>query len=265
MLAGCGGSQQAIVPATTNAAAPSFRYDKTFSYTGEKEAFQVPRGVKWLRIIALGAGGASKANDAGGRGGRVYAIVPVISGETLLVYVGGAGSGATGGFNGGGGGGYVGGYQPGYGGGGASDVRRNGDRLADRILVAGGGGGQGGYDDFRRIAFGDGGKGGGSTGGTGSADTAASARAPTPAPMGATPEREERKGTAAPVASAELMRTVSAILAAAEGAALAAPAARVPRADRRLDGPEAAGGRLVLRRTHLAQIRDVARLENGDR
>ena len=76
--------------------------------------------------------------------------MPVTSGEKMLVFVGGAGSGSMGGFNGGANGG--GGVAPdsycprsdGRGGGGSSDLRVGGDKLGDRILVAAGGGGSGG-------------------------------------------------------------------------------------------------------------------------
>ena len=101
--------------------------------------------------------------------------IPVKPRETLYVRVGGRGLGgdypgsAGGGFNGGGSGGN-GGYWGGHGGGGASDVREGGDRLKDRILVAGGGAGQGtGYYAWDCTA----GNGGGTVGGNGTGNTQA--------------------------------------------------------------------------------------------
>jgi hypothetical protein len=101
-------------------------------------------------VVARGAAGAGQSGSYNGyyenfgRGGRVYAVIPVKPGEKLHVFVGGQGS-TTGGFNGGG--------NPGstpqqrgatcYGGGGASDVRDGMHGLRDRIVVAAGGGGQG--------------------------------------------------------------------------------------------------------------------------
>ena len=101
--------------------------------------------------------------DPGARGGRVFAELPVISGEHLAVFVGGAANGTSGGFNGGGSAKFY-TSSGGYGGGGASDIREGGVSLHDRILVVGGGGGQGG---FNYDGYGAGGKGGGSGAGSG--------------------------------------------------------------------------------------------------
>lgn len=74
-------------------------------------------------------------------GARVVSTIRVVPGETLRIYTGGAPTGSRGGFNGGGDHGVLGSNIGGSGGGGATDVRR-GPRygLADRLLVAGGGG-----------------------------------------------------------------------------------------------------------------------------
>jgi hypothetical protein len=141
-------------------------HSRTFYYTGAEQSFKVPTSVTRITVVARGGGGAGAASSSetrGGRGGRVFAIVPVTPGEKLYIYVGGAGNEMTGGFNGG----ASGGSNPsprdwnGYGAGGATDVREGGRKLSDRIIVAGGGGGAGGHDG----AFG--GKGGGATGGDG--------------------------------------------------------------------------------------------------
>ena len=135
-----------------------------FKYVGHRQTFEVPSGVTQLRIDAFGASGAGSAP---GSGGHVQATIPVTSGTRLAIYVGGAGSGATGGYNGGGDAGEAGSCKSclaGSGGGGASDVRADGDGLSDRIMVAGGGGGTGAY---AWSGYGVGGNGGGSIGGFG--------------------------------------------------------------------------------------------------
>jgi hypothetical protein len=108
---------------------------QTFSYTGAAQTFTVPNGV--TRITATVVGAAANVIGLGGFGEEVVATLPVTSGETLNIYVGGSVSISTsaGGFNGGGSG------CVGCGGGGASDIREGGAALANRIIVAGGGGG----------------------------------------------------------------------------------------------------------------------------
>ncbi len=163
LLAGCGASQIPMSAAPGAAAPLAFSHHKTFRYVGKKQSFKVPRGVTQIRVIALGGDGGGSSATA--RGGRVSAILPVKPLERLWIYVGGAGTLTAGGFNGGAPGGQNGfGRTDGYGGGGASDVREGGGALGDRILVAGGGGGQGGFDDKN---YGVGGAGGAKTGGTG--------------------------------------------------------------------------------------------------
>ena len=118
----------------------------TFSYTGAQQTFVVPPGVTSILATAYGAQGGC---SLGGRGGEAIARFPVTPGETLYVYVGGAGQCGTpgmlpGGFNGGGAK-YTtsGDFWEGGSGGGASDVRRGGTALTNRVVVAGGGGGRG--------------------------------------------------------------------------------------------------------------------------
>jgi hypothetical protein len=175
LLTGCGGLSPAAAPGGGNGAIQLEPRRKTFSYTGHPERFVVQSGVTTIKVDAIGAAGAGYSytrNCYGpcfGRGGRIEAEIRVKPGETLYVRVGGRGLGGNysgsggGGFNGGGSGG-DGGYWGGHGGGGASDVREGGDQFKDRILVAGGGGGQGtGYDAF----FGTGADGGSTVGGNG--------------------------------------------------------------------------------------------------
>lgn len=157
MLAGCGGhTYGSAVPLVNDSGdAPNHH---AFYFTGDAQSFKVPAGVKFITVVARGAGGAPAPygdyDKTHGRGGRVHAVVPVRPGETLYVFVGGEGSGEIGvgsggtGFNGGAAGGLYpscgrSGYKCyGSGGGGASDVREN-IQLVNRIIVAGGGGGAG--------------------------------------------------------------------------------------------------------------------------
>ena len=150
---------------------------RQFDFTGEPQQFIVPAGVTLITVDAYGARGGDGWNvdnggsvkGVGGLGGSVQATLAVTAGETLYIYVGGAGEDATtgpgaGGWNGGGDGegsdsGYLGG-----GGGGASDVRRGGQALTDRILVAGGGGSGSGWCTS---GDGNGGQGGETVGGEG--------------------------------------------------------------------------------------------------
>ncbi|MGC2407019.1 MAG: hypothetical protein WA431_11485 [Candidatus Cybelea sp.] len=159
MLAGCGGhAGGSAMPLVYPSSDASVRHH-TFQFTGTMQSFNVPAGVTFITVVARGAGGAPapypRYPKTTGRGGRVYAVIPVTPGQWLHVFVGGegsaegagVGSGGTG-FNGGAAGGlypYCGrsGYKCyGFGGGGASDVRENGLRTS-RIIVAGGGGGAG--------------------------------------------------------------------------------------------------------------------------
>lgn len=146
LLSACGGSS---VPQTSSNAASdvsALKSSKTFTYTGKVQTFKVPAGVTQITVVAHGGEGGGFSVDPStnspGRPGRVYAIIPVHPGEKLYVVVGG--SGARGGFNGGGTGGSSGSEKyTGNPGGGASDVRADGDTLNDRSIVYYGGGGGG--------------------------------------------------------------------------------------------------------------------------
>jgi hypothetical protein len=163
MLAGCGESHQLIGAPGPSGTDKALSHHLTFRYTGEEQSFKVPVGIKWITVVALGAGGGGPYS---GRGGRLSAELPVMHGEHLAVFVGGTTAGASGGYNGGGQGVTNSGATTGYGGGGATDIRQGGSALSNRILVVGGGGGQGGefpsYENDGR-----GGKGGGSIAGAG--------------------------------------------------------------------------------------------------
>ncbi len=176
LLSGCGGSQPPIAAPDAMPPATLTTHLRAFSYTGAKQTFVVPRGVTRIAVVALGAAGSGHDSvpcdpdrDCFGRGGRVYAEIPVKPREKLYVYVGGKGKSAAGGFNGGGDAGTPGrGRFPGYGGGGASDVREGDNKLKDRVLVAAGGGGQGGPGSALSLYYdSSGGNGGGKDGESG--------------------------------------------------------------------------------------------------
>jgi PKD repeat protein len=151
-----------ITVSGTPAATESCSGSQEFLFTGGAQSFVVPAGATSLSIDARGAsGGAAHSEAVFGLGGRTQATVTTTPGETLHIYVGGAGvTGVSatiqsGGFNGGGSSGRGGGS-----GGGASDVRQGGTALANRVVVAGGGGGTGG-DPASGSGGGRGGDGGG--------------------------------------------------------------------------------------------------------
>jgi hypothetical protein len=131
-------------------AMPCATGSQTFTFTNAEQTFVVPACVTSIHIIAYGAQGGN-GSAAGGLGGEAEGSYTVSPGETLLVYVGGAGTttstgGAGGGFNGGANPMMCCGTAPSGGGGGASDVRRTSD-LSTRMIVGGGGGG-GGWQTF---------------------------------------------------------------------------------------------------------------------
>lgn len=99
----------------------------SFDYTGNAETVNIKRDGMYT-IQLYGAQGASNIYT-GGKGGYVEATIELKRGDTLYFIIGGQN-----GFNGGGDGSNA-------NGGGASDIRLNGNNLTDRILVAGGGGG----------------------------------------------------------------------------------------------------------------------------
>lgn len=139
--------------------------NQSFAYTGAAQTWTAPISTT-VSITLDGAQGGDTAQSSGGRGGRVTFDLPVAAGDVLTFYVGGAGSVSTvGGWNGGG-------AMPsntlGGTGGGATDVRLNGTALANRVGVAGGGGGA---SNNGTTGFANGGAGGGLTGANGAGTT----------------------------------------------------------------------------------------------
>ncbi len=145
LLADCSGNLATGVPTTSGSALRTHLTSSgtTFLYIGKPQLFRVPPNVHSVTVVMRGASG-EYCHNHGGRGARVFAVIPVTPHQKLFVYVGGQGNGTSGGFNGGGNGGDPPSFgNPSSGGGGASDVRVAPGRRSDRILVASGGGGDG--------------------------------------------------------------------------------------------------------------------------
>lgn len=58
LLSGCGGSQPQIPAPDAMPRNPLTNHVKTFSYTGAKQTFVVPRAVTGVAVVALGAAGS---------------------------------------------------------------------------------------------------------------------------------------------------------------------------------------------------------------
>jgi prepilin-type N-terminal cleavage/methylation domain-containing protein len=123
-----------------------------FDYIGANaQTFTVPYAGTY-KLEAWGAEGGSStwgASSVGGKGGYTVGNIALTKDTNLYFYIGGKGTftsiantASLGGYNGGGNGrGDI--SESGAGGGGASDIRKTGQTLNDRIMVAGGGGGGG--------------------------------------------------------------------------------------------------------------------------
>jgi len=127
-------------------------FDQTISGEVGEQPFSIPAGVNAIDVIAIGGNGGDKGSIQGGLPAQVTGRLDVDPESTIYLSTGGDGSStvgnpAAGGVNGGGQGGYTGANAYGAGGGGATDIRTLpgylGGTLADRVLVAGGGGGAG--------------------------------------------------------------------------------------------------------------------------
>lgn len=135
---------------------------KEFEYTGEMAAVTLYPGLYKLEVWGAEGGYRSSASYAG-KGG--YSVGTLSLTETTQVFVRAGGSGNTGGTSGGFNGG---GRRSTYnGGGGASDIRIGVDDLDHRVIVAGGGGSDGGTSKAGKYG---GGESGGDVGASGSAN-----------------------------------------------------------------------------------------------
>lgn len=109
-----------------------------FTFTGNVQEYEVDEaGIYLIKCW----GGGNNFNPQDSHGGYVEGKILLDEGDELKIYVGGGGKASTGGWNGGGNSNF--GSRHAGGGAGASDVRLNGTALSDRIIVAGGAGGQG--------------------------------------------------------------------------------------------------------------------------
>lgn len=124
--------------------------DITYNYNGGVQTFAAPyTGTYTFKVYGAQGGSASHNGLAvrGGYGGYSYGSIELNQGDILYIYVGGMGGtsqsavAGAGGFNGGGYGARNWGANFVYGGGGgATDIRVGGTALANRVIVAGGGG-----------------------------------------------------------------------------------------------------------------------------
>ena len=120
----------------------------TFNPSSSIQTFNIPLGVSKIHVDCVASKGFTPNSSAqGGNGGRVQCDLSVNGGDVLYITVGAIPSDNSVTYN-------------------ASDIRMGGTELANRIIVAGGGGsGSYGTNPFTRYAAG--GAGGGLTGGTG--------------------------------------------------------------------------------------------------
>lgn len=143
-------------------------YTLNAPYSGKSISMMLPKGR--YRLECWGAQGGYRYDETtdnrysifGGKGGYSRGIITLSEPTQIYIYAGGSGKSApwltsdninSGGFNGGG-------KRARYpGGGGASDIRIGSDSLYARVIVAGGGGSDGGTNNY-------GGYGGGNTGET---------------------------------------------------------------------------------------------------
>lgn len=139
-----------------NTGIATIRYD----YTGNVQYFIAPADGEYTLNVA-GAQGGDLKSGKGGYGGESTGKVKLKKGDTLRIYVGNKPTAYNSSFNGSSGWAahdIIGGSCAA--GGGATDIRKNGDSLEDRIIVAGAGGGATEYGwDPNNVAV-DGGTGG---------------------------------------------------------------------------------------------------------
>lgn len=139
--------------------------EKYYNYTGDVQSFTAPFDGSYLLEVA-GAQGGKEKDTAGGLGGSSSGRVTLKKGQTIYIYVGGAGSSndTNGGYNGGGSTG-----NGGTSGGGATHIattnrgvlKNYSANKSDVLIVAGGGGGSQNGNGYS-----SGGSGGGTTGGS---------------------------------------------------------------------------------------------------
>lgn len=108
-------------------------------YSGSSKTITLPKGK--YRLECWGAqGGYRSSSSCGGKGGYAKGTLTLTADTVIILVAGGSGNtgGTDGGFNGGG-------KRSDYaGGGGGSDIRIKTDNYLSRVIVAGGGGSEGG-------------------------------------------------------------------------------------------------------------------------
>jgi hypothetical protein len=139
-------------PGTGNVTMEFYKYPTfKFSCTKSIQNLTVPLGYNYMYVSMTGAASGTGGGGVRGNGARVQSYFTVDPGTVLHIAVGCSGSNCpitprpagyiAGGYNGGGAGYGETNGQAGTGGGGASDIRIGGLSFANRIIVAGGGGG----------------------------------------------------------------------------------------------------------------------------
>lgn len=120
----------------------------SFNYTGTSQSWVVPAGVTSIQVELNGAQGGG--NDAG-LGGKVVANIPVASGSTLFLVVGGRPIDQNPVYGGGGNGGNnsANSSRNGFAGGGLSGIYLNSISHANALAIAGGGGGNSGATNMK--------------------------------------------------------------------------------------------------------------------
>src|SRR5262245_41025404 len=75
---------------------------QVFNVTGFEQSFKVPKGVKKIQVLAIGAPGGRGGGSGppGGQGGSAQATIAVKPGSFLYIDVGGPGGNAIAMFNG---------------------------------------------------------------------------------------------------------------------------------------------------------------------
>jgi hypothetical protein len=138
-----------------------------FQHTGGNQSWTVPSGITYIFVKMWGAGGGGgsyggwRQGSTGGAGGYSEAIVPVVAGQSITIYVGGRGQSrpgtASGWPNGGGASTSGGDNQYAASGGGSSSIAVPTINSGSRCMFAGGGGGGGCTTGYARLAGGAGG------------------------------------------------------------------------------------------------------------
>ena len=133
LLAEKNGNKQEIISEQTATSVGK----KDFNYTGSAQDITLIPGNYKLEVWGAEGGTYTSYSVPGGKGGYSVGNVKLDAETNLYIYSGGTTTSDRGGYNGG-----SNAVTRGFGGGGATDIRINGNTLYDRVIVAGGGGGR---------------------------------------------------------------------------------------------------------------------------